>query len=71
MSDRLLSCYFFLYFLQNMEGRTFRKYELELRILEAVEHLMSTQRVKFIMKDAAFDGQAGTNHTSHSNLIHS
>ncbi|XP_016134498.1 cilia- and flagella-associated protein 54 [Sinocyclocheilus grahami] len=41
--------------LANMEGRAFRKYELELRILEAVERLMSTQRVKFIMKDAAFD----------------
>uniref|UniRef100_A0A672QJ46 Cilia and flagella associated protein 54 n=1 Tax=Sinocyclocheilus grahami TaxID=75366 RepID=A0A672QJ46_SINGR len=54
--------YFFLYCSQNMEGRAFRKYELELRILEAVERLMSTQRVKFIMKDAAFDGQAGTNH---------
>uniref|UniRef100_A0A671L4N8 Uncharacterized protein n=1 Tax=Sinocyclocheilus anshuiensis TaxID=1608454 RepID=A0A671L4N8_9TELE len=36
-------------------SRAFRKYELELRILEAVERLMSTQRVKFIMKDAAFD----------------
>uniref|UniRef100_A0A672QIV7 Uncharacterized protein n=1 Tax=Sinocyclocheilus grahami TaxID=75366 RepID=A0A672QIV7_SINGR len=47
--------YFFLYCSQNMEGRAFRKYELELRILEAVERLMSTQRVKFIMKDAAFD----------------
>ncbi|XP_050964277.1 cilia- and flagella-associated protein 54-like [Labeo rohita] len=47
--------------LANMESRTFRKHELELRILEAVEHLMSTQRVKFIMKDAAFDGQADKN----------
>ncbi len=45
-----------------MEGRMFRKYELELRILEAADRLMSTQRVKFIMKDAAFDGQSGTNH---------
>ncbi|KAK2892722.1 hypothetical protein Q8A67_012710 [Cirrhinus molitorella] len=43
--------------LSNMEGRMFRKYELELRILEAAEHLMSTQRVKFIMKDAAFDNK--------------
>ncbi|XP_073695305.1 cilia- and flagella-associated protein 54 [Garra rufa] len=41
--------------LANMEGRMFRKHELELRILEAAERLMSTQRVKFIMKDAAFD----------------
>lgn len=47
-----------------MEGRTFRKYELELKILEAVEHLISNQKVKFIVKDAAFDGQAGTNISS-------
>lgn len=44
-----------------MEGCPFRKYELELRLLEAVERLLSTQRVKITMKDAAFDGQAGTN----------
>lgn len=62
MSARLLSSSIFLYCSQNMEGRMFRKYELELRILEAAERLMSTQRVKFITKDAAFDGQAGTNH---------
>lgn len=62
MPARLLSSSFFLYCTQNMEGHAFRKYELELRILEAAERLMSTQRVKFIMKDAAFDGQAGTNH---------
>uniref|UniRef100_A0A673KQZ4 Uncharacterized protein n=1 Tax=Sinocyclocheilus rhinocerous TaxID=307959 RepID=A0A673KQZ4_9TELE len=42
LSTALIS--FFLYCSQNMEGRAFRKYELELRILEAVEHLMSTQR---------------------------
>ncbi|KTG47578.1 hypothetical protein cypCar_00019462 [Cyprinus carpio] len=47
--------------LANMEGRTFRKYELELKILEAVEHLISNQKVKFIVKDAAFDGQADKN----------
>ncbi|XP_058629752.1 cilia- and flagella-associated protein 54-like isoform X3 [Onychostoma macrolepis] len=47
--------------LANMEGRAFRKYEVELRILEAAERLMSTQRVKFIMKDTAFDGQADKN----------
>ncbi|XP_026065483.1 cilia- and flagella-associated protein 54 isoform X3 [Carassius auratus] len=47
--------------LANMEGSTFRKYELELKILEAVEHLMSNQKVKFIMKDAAFDGPADKN----------
>lgn len=46
-----------------MDGRPFRKYEQELRLLEAVERLFSTQRVKFTMKDAAFDGQAGTNHS--------
>lgn len=54
-----------------MEGCSFRKYELELRLLEAVERLLSTQRVKTTMKDAAFDGQAGTtqefNDFTHSN----
>lgn len=48
-----------------MEVRPIRKFELELRLLEAVEHLMATQKVKFIMKDTDFDGQAGTNHLSH------
>ncbi|XP_048011696.1 cilia- and flagella-associated protein 54 isoform X3 [Megalobrama amblycephala] len=47
--------------LANMDGRPFRKYEQELRLLEAVERLFSTQRVKFTMKDAAFDGQADKN----------
>ncbi|KAK7149598.1 hypothetical protein R3I94_009044 [Phoxinus phoxinus] len=47
--------------LANMEGCSFRKYELELRLLEAVERLLSTQRVKITMKDAAFDGQADKN----------
>ncbi|KAG1953321.1 cilia- and flagella-associated protein [Pimephales promelas] len=47
--------------LANMEGCPFRKYELELRLLEAVERLMSTQKVKITMKDAAFDDQADKN----------
>nr|XP_055046418.1 cilia- and flagella-associated protein 54-like isoform X2 [Misgurnus anguillicaudatus] len=44
--------------LQNLEGRLFRKYELELMLLKAVESLISTQKVKFIMKDTAACGQA-------------
>ncbi|XP_051974973.1 cilia- and flagella-associated protein 54 [Xyrauchen texanus] len=39
----------------NMEGRLFRKFELELMLLEGVEHVMSTQRGKCIIKDTTFD----------------
>ncbi|XP_051544314.1 cilia- and flagella-associated protein 54 [Myxocyprinus asiaticus] len=39
----------------NMEGRLFRKFELELMLLEGVEHVMSTQRGKCIMKDTTVD----------------
>ncbi|XP_057180735.1 cilia- and flagella-associated protein 54-like [Triplophysa rosa] len=41
--------------LHNIECRLYRKYEQELTLLKAVECLISSQRVKFVMKDA---GQA-------------
>ncbi|KAA0721041.1 Cilia- and flagella-associated protein 54 [Triplophysa tibetana] len=41
--------------LHSVEGRPYRKYEQELTLLQAVECLISSQRVKFVMKDA---GQA-------------
>ncbi|TRY60516.1 hypothetical protein DNTS_001486 [Danionella cerebrum] len=41
--------------LADMEGRQIRRFESELRLMESVERLMSTQRVKFISKDWACD----------------
>lgn len=38
-------------FWQNLEGRFFRKAELELTLLEDLEHFMSTHRVRLGTKD--------------------
>lgn len=41
---------------QRMEGRSFRKSELELRLLDSMERLMSTQKIRLNTKDDTVSG---------------
>ncbi|GAA6097241.1 cilia- and flagella-associated protein 54 isoform X3 [Tachysurus ichikawai] len=50
--------------LSSLEGRLFRKAELELTLLEAVEHLISSQRVSLGTKDVTAEIQTDKDQTS-------